>query len=250
MKKITAIVAGLMLIPFTAFGMQTISEQEMDNVTGQSGVAIAINDLMIYNHDGGQELWYETQAPGADNSAAVGLVWDDDSYSMMHVNAIMYDADTEELYSPGRDLQGTYVEDFDYNNTGGEVDGTYMEDILFTSSALTITVTDDVAIIGEALDNANALIGNTDARGVDVTGITIGLPTVELFTESDSWDVITIAATQQNPTDADLGDTDVYSFGTIYTTDGDSTMAVLDGSVEIVPLENYTAAQADVTAGD
>jgi hypothetical protein len=41
MKKFIAILAVLMLVPFTAFGLESLSEDVMDNVTGQAGVSIA-----------------------------------------------------------------------------------------------------------------------------------------------------------------------------------------------------------------
>ncbi len=234
-----------MLIPFTAFGMQTISEQEMDNVTGQSGVAISLNDVMIYEELGGQELWYETTDPFAGEdagSAAVGMIWDEGAATMMHVNAIMYDAGDEELYSPGRDLFGDYDEmdgGFEASAFMNTIDPDTGEYDLFTSSALTITVTDDVAIIGEALDNAYDLIGGE--RDVDVTGISIGLPTVEIYAEDGSWDIMQIAATTDAPNADDRSLSG--SFGTLYTTDGGSVMSVLDGNLEIVPLDNYVEAQ-------
>lgn len=41
MKRIIAILVMLMLVPFTAFGLEALSEDVMDNVTGQAGVSIA-----------------------------------------------------------------------------------------------------------------------------------------------------------------------------------------------------------------
>lgn len=245
MKKVLALALGMMLIPFTAFGMQTISEQEMDNVTGQSGVAIAIDDVKIYTHDGASEMWYATSgAVGTDTydayDAAVGMVWDTDSYQMMHVNAIMYEGDAsnaftvDDLYSPGRDLQGTYVADFNYSNMDTNASG--VENHL-VSSALTIRVDNEVPIISEAKGN----MGRSGAAGV-----VIGLPTVEIFIEEGSSDVFEIQIATgadgdplagANPLNGGAGE--YYSFGTIYSTDGNSTMAILDGSVEIVPLESY-----------
>lgn len=41
MKKFIAILAILMLVPFTAFGLESLSDDVMDNTTGQAGVSIA-----------------------------------------------------------------------------------------------------------------------------------------------------------------------------------------------------------------
>lgn len=43
MKKIIAILAVLMLLPFTAFGLETLSEDVLDDVTGQAGVSIGLD---------------------------------------------------------------------------------------------------------------------------------------------------------------------------------------------------------------
>lgn len=43
MKKIIAIIAILMLVPFTAFGLEALSEDVLDDVTGQAGVSINLD---------------------------------------------------------------------------------------------------------------------------------------------------------------------------------------------------------------
>jgi hypothetical protein len=48
MKKLLAIAIVLMMVPFSAFAMETISDSDMDNVTGQAGVSISISNVKIY----------------------------------------------------------------------------------------------------------------------------------------------------------------------------------------------------------
>jgi hypothetical protein len=43
MKKLIAILAVLMLVPFTAFGLEALSEDVLDDVTGQAGVSINLS---------------------------------------------------------------------------------------------------------------------------------------------------------------------------------------------------------------
>jgi hypothetical protein len=43
MKKLIAILAVLMLVPFTAFGLEALSEDVLDDVTGQAGVSINLD---------------------------------------------------------------------------------------------------------------------------------------------------------------------------------------------------------------
>lgn len=48
MKKIAMLVAMLMIIPCAAFGMEMLDNNTMDSITGQSGVAIAMDDLQLF----------------------------------------------------------------------------------------------------------------------------------------------------------------------------------------------------------
>jgi hypothetical protein len=51
MKKL-AIILALLLVPMTAFGMDTISDTDLDAVTGQAGVSIALTSICIQNSSG------------------------------------------------------------------------------------------------------------------------------------------------------------------------------------------------------
>jgi hypothetical protein len=51
MKKL-AIILALLLVPMTAFGMDTISDSDLDTVTGQAGVSIALNSIQIQTSGG------------------------------------------------------------------------------------------------------------------------------------------------------------------------------------------------------
>jgi len=47
MKKFIAIAAILMLVPFTAFGLDVLSDETMGDVTGQAGVSISIDNVQL-----------------------------------------------------------------------------------------------------------------------------------------------------------------------------------------------------------
>jgi hypothetical protein len=51
MKKL-AIILALLLVPMAAFGMDTISDSDLEAVTGQAGVSIALNSIAIQNSGG------------------------------------------------------------------------------------------------------------------------------------------------------------------------------------------------------
>jgi hypothetical protein len=63
MKKL-AIILALLMIPMTAFGMDTISDSDLDQVTGQAGVSIALTSIIIQRSGGttgygdvDQDMW-------------------------------------------------------------------------------------------------------------------------------------------------------------------------------------------------
>jgi hypothetical protein len=66
MKKIIAILAILMLVPFTAFGLEALSEDVLDDVTGQAGVSIAADVMMNITMD--TLAWGDSD--GIDNSTS------------------------------------------------------------------------------------------------------------------------------------------------------------------------------------
>ncbi len=239
MKKITAIVAGLMLIPFTAFGMQTISEQEMDNVTGQSGVAITVDDVVIHS-SGDDEIWYQNNITGAaDGEAAIGMV-DAGVESMMYVNAIVGVNEDGDAFLHAGDWghEGTYEALFgtgDYTEQQFTYDPT--ED--FSSNPLTVqvaNVSDYDTVMEAAIGGATGESWSAfDAAGHDGTNaVIIGLPTVEIYNEGAEAMQLLIS-TEANPV-GETRETGAASFGTLYT-GGDSSMAILDGRIEIAPLE-------------
>jgi len=47
MKKVLAIIAIVMLVPFTAFGMQMMADTALEDVTGQAGVSISIDNVQM-----------------------------------------------------------------------------------------------------------------------------------------------------------------------------------------------------------
>jgi len=50
MKKFALVLSLLMLLPFNALALQTLSEDDMGGITGQAGVSIAIDDVKLYQN--------------------------------------------------------------------------------------------------------------------------------------------------------------------------------------------------------
>ena len=51
MKKL-ALILALMLIPCSAFGLEMLNDNSLEDVTGQSGVSIAFDDIQLFLHVG------------------------------------------------------------------------------------------------------------------------------------------------------------------------------------------------------
>lgn len=73
MKKILAIAAIIMLIPFYAFGMEMISDEAMNDVTGQAGVSIATDISMNIHFD--TMAWGDADGVGADDTDTGDAGW-------------------------------------------------------------------------------------------------------------------------------------------------------------------------------
>ena len=61
MKKVLAIALAMMLVPFTAFGLEMLEDSTLDNVTGQAGVSINVDvrvDATIGTRRLGRLGWY------------------------------------------------------------------------------------------------------------------------------------------------------------------------------------------------
>jgi hypothetical protein len=226
MKKVIALFAVMMLIPMTAFGMQSMDQQEMSEVTGQSGVAITIDDVVL--HQSASETWYQNtmynSTGGVVSQGSVGMVESGEQLTM--VNAIVGWDDTNDEFQSAGDygLQGDYT----FNGIDSTV---YDPSSDFSPSPLTIQVGQFGPLASlEGTTSAFAAAGHTQA-----TGVVVGLPTVEIHQEGATAMEL-LVSNSANP----IGDTrdpanGVSSFGTLYT--GDSTMAVLDGRIEITPVE-------------
>ncbi len=94
MKKVLAI-ALMLLIPCAAFAMETMTVDEMAEITGQSGVAIALDDIKVFFYTENEETWYQSAGnfTAASNDvfnyrAALGLIRSDFG-QMLYVNAML-----------------------------------------------------------------------------------------------------------------------------------------------------------------
>jgi len=233
MKRLVIILALVMLLPLNAFALDALTEDTMGQITGQSGVSIAIDDVKIYQNI--EYLTY-TDADGVSTGSALagtyvagtaGSVSIENLRMMVNINAITH-LESGLPVSPGRALLGTYaLTDLAGNPINFNNDAT---DSAFEARPLSIDV-GDMAVLSEGL-SYNATSGAA-GTGLSVVGVRIGLPTVEIHQTALSFDVTVSGGTAGTivvtPAAANSG----ASFGTISI--GANTMAILDGFVEIAP---------------
>jgi len=211
MKRIILLAIGMLLVSFKAFGMQAMDDAAMDAITGQSGVAISIENVQIYQA-GGQELWFR----GGSLTAAVGLVFGRNTFSYHFITAI-------------NDMN-TFDGGFERGNYQPLIDG----DLKYNGS----TVLNEAPAFPKVL-SMRVLSGNASGifLGVDSAHIEIGLPTMEIVQAAGSSEEIQfwIGATPEanDSPIGQAGETGFSRMGTIFTSDYGSTKAILGGRVGI-----------------
>ena len=272
MKKL-ALILALLIIPCTAFGLEMLNDDAMDQVTGQSGVHIAFDDVQLFINieklawidcDGLDNPTSCTGAPGA-------LVINDFQIDVLNINAIVSTSVTDEFgtINPTNQTTGTSALTlysvscgkiplfYDYGQTGDEscyLNSATVTDTAgldhyttvstssrFTAAALSIDVTDELPALSQGFTN-NA--GTLAPGGVDVGGVYIGLPTMEIYISSMSLRPVYDGDVNGGTSQA-LNDDNIVSalgagygvvgadFGTIYM-EG-ITFSVLSGWMEIAP---------------
>ncbi len=228
MKKVLVMLAALLLVAGSAWALKPISNTQMASITGQAGVTIAVDDVKLYQHIEG--LWYTdtdglTTAVNGYNAAgaSVGIK---DLEVMVNVNAITsYDNSTGtwELHSIGRELQGDYGSRLDVTNDDANT--------AFLAKPITIDVTSELPALsaGAAYNQSIGAIPST--APTNVAGVMIGLGTLEIVQSNMKIDV---AISDTDPLNGDtLTSLNGHDFGTLYI--GKTTLAILDGQIEIAP---------------
>jgi len=160
MKKILAVALTLMLIPFSAFGLEMLEDSTLDNVTGQAGVSIATDVIM--------DVHFDTVAWG-----------DSDGVDVPYLNA---------KYDASLDADGDGVDDNNnsqYLGTGTTAGWVGITDLDITN--LRIKIRDDLAGAGFV----------TEAAGGDYDWTAIQLFTIDVATDSDGTYVHMLLGTQQ-----------------------------------------------------
>ncbi len=231
MKKLALIIAMLLVVPCAAFGMEMLNDSAMDEVTGQTCVAIAFDDVELFlNID--TIAWVDedgisnTGATG-NSGGAVGI----QNFQMdtIKINAIVGSAGGNLVST----LNSTALQ-YDYTGTNAVAGFKNKNAGDLACQALTIDVTDTLPALSQGVAfNAGSPVIVDGAR---VGGVFIGLPTMEISIPSMSMEPIFWAAAG--------GVVDYAGADLTVANNGDSygrldilgiTFTVLDGWMEIAP---------------
>lgn len=242
MKKLIVILA-LMIIPCSAFGLEMLNDNSMDNITGQSGVSIAFDDIQMFINIE-RMAWIDCD--GYDmNALFIGSCSDGGGGAIsinnfqldtLVINAITRMSTDGNLFSAkcGKlDLQYDYVDATPLTTCqlGTATATKGMDNFVgtFMASAISIDATSALPALTEGM-SLNASGGTSDSQ-VRVGGVLITLPTAEihvgsLYLTPTFTAMGTAPAGTSNYNDGD-------DFGTIQIDGID--IAILGGWLEIAP---------------
>ena len=237
MKKLTGILiaAALILAPMSVSALEMMTDSNMKDVTGQAGVSIALDDVVLFQDVGrtvytdidGLDTQYAGTA-GAETSGSAS-VFITGQQQMTFINAIGGAA------AATVGMANNYTTNYDYIGIGVGSDfratfsGTnYITTNMPGTTALGTSLqglTIDVGTCGlltVAAQNAGEATGR-------IAGVIIGLPNLEIVSSSSDKDI----GIQTQETYQAAADNDGMSF--IRISEEASTTAILDGYVEIAP---------------
>ncbi len=211
-KTLISLVAGAALVmTSSAFALQSMDSDTMKDTTGQAGVSITVDDVLI-------ETWVGTTTytdlDGTDGTA--GSINITGKHTIQSFEGITgYDGSA--LFSPGNGLTQTELGEFNYDADGDGVRES------FHAMPLTIDV-GSCQILSEGLAFNNGAGVGTGSTAVQVVGVVIGLPTLEINTSADTY---TVTASQAGAAN------DGAAF--IQVSTGAKTQHILGGTIEIAP---------------
>jgi hypothetical protein len=198
-KLVLSLVLGASLaVAPSVFALSSMTDANMKSATGQAGVSIAIDDVVIETYVGSTSYIDEdgTEAGGG-NAGAIEIT---DRHTLKTYQALTSAADFAADFTAGTTLTGVL--------------GTWK-----AAHSLSIDI-GTCAVLSKGLSQ-NYLGADT---GVVVTGVTIGLPTLCITTSGDEYSIKASMTGANNSGE---------SYITIRTTG--SKLAILGGTLEIAP---------------
>jgi len=233
--------AAVLSMPMAASALDKMDNNQLKSATGQAGVSIAVDDVVIYQKSLADTTYWDVDGVG-DGMGAAGVMIDhaDEMEKLITINAILDDA----VYGVSQ-MDATFGTGTSVGIVGsGSLDGTpqaangYIAGNTTGISPLTIDVgTCETLTLGWEYNNA---MSRADVGAVG--GVIIGLPTVEIATYTNHDFKSVKLATGVDNGDGTVDSTSGGGYmnathNTFITIEksGDSTMAILGGQLEIAP---------------
>jgi hypothetical protein len=266
--------AALCCLPFSAMALEALDDSALGGVTGQAGVSIALDDVVIYMKSIADVTYIDTDGFGSVAKAGIAITYDKESEKLITLGAILDGSkygitQLNQKFFQEQDASGAWVTKpefasvvdtigiFDTSADAaaglGAAHGAGLVDPTnptgpsrlgfangatgnFTNgiSPLTIDVGEATALTAGWQYNTAGSLDTT--KGSTVAGVTIGLPTVEISTYYNAaGETKAISlAETANPSASGTVMNAGKEFISIKKT-GTSTMAILGGRLEIAP---------------
>ena len=209
MKKFTGFIAAaaIAIAPMSASALTALSDNAMNDVTGQSGVSIAIDDVVLETWVGATTY---TDLDGTNGDA--GSITIEDKHTVKSFNAITQYDGAVGIESIGTGLTKKTIDAAalaKMNNATGFI------------KALTIDV-GNCSVLADGGTTNMTLLGTP--TNITVAGVVIGLPTLEIVTSSDEYKITAGLSGAVN---------DGHDY--IQVTTGEKVQHILGGVLEIAP---------------
>lgn len=241
MKKFFAGIAAaaIITVPMTSFALESMSKGALKKATGQAGVAIAVDDIVIIQKTPTTIYWDNDGVAGTGTivRAGVEISFADDSYKMTTIDGIVDNADTYG-FSGGYGVANISSEfgtaDIGIAETATTGAPVVTSEFATKIAPLTIDVGTCKALTEGVTYNNTGMAATTGVAATNVVGVVIGLPTVEIsnyFTNNvKSIKVLATDAAGNTATSAN-GGRELIAI----EKKGVQRMAILGGRLEIAP---------------
>jgi hypothetical protein len=251
--------AAILSMPMAASALEKMDNSQLRSATGQAGVSIAVDDIVIYQKSLADTTYWDTDGISSPfngvTEAAAGIMIDhaDEMQKLITIDAILdgteYGVTALQGIFGNTDAIGILDDAAAVGAalTAGELDPTNgnMAGMTTGISPLTIDVgTCQALTAGWVFNTANRGADLGGLQNLNVGGVVIGLPTVEIttYTTSDFKSIKLVSGTAN--ADGTVTTLDPATGASYFNTDhefitiqksGDSTMAILGGRLEIAP---------------
>jgi hypothetical protein len=161
MKKLTlCIIAALMMVPFSAFAMDTMTDGELETITGQTGGGISISFM-------------DVQA----DLDIMNLAWGDTDCGTLILSTLRHSYTAGYLNINNIQIDNVYLDAMDYDNWGIATDragGTYLEEPLhgMTIDVMTFSSNGPHCPSQFFRGKTAVVVGHTEGH-IDVENITV-----------------------------------------------------------------------------